>query len=324
MNVLFKCDKSEKIGLGHYYRCLALSEVFKKKGHKCFFLGLKPGIKKKNNISLRNQNDDISFTKKFIKKNKIKIVIKDIYGLNYLWEKKIRKIVFLTVIDDLRKKKHFCNIYINYHYNFFQKSHQKLLNKDCRKLIGLNFVIFRNFKLDKKKKKKNLSIFFYMGGADNNMKMLELIDKMNDKKFDKYKKIFLLNKNHIKNKNLISKIRDLVNFKVFKNRINNFHNILRSSNLVISSGGVTMYEQILLRSNPVIIPQNFNQIETAKPLSKIKEIHLIQNVKKELTYKNIHSYLFKRRKRKTLLNKKGKYLIYKNIISDFKKNLVKI
>ena len=85
-----------------------------------------------------------------------------------------------------------------------------------------------------------------------------------------------------------------------------------------------MYEQILLRSNPVIIPQNFNQIETAKPLSKIKEIHLIQNVKKELTYKNIHSYLFKRRKRKTLLNKKGKYLIYKNIISDFKKNLVKI
>ena len=45
MNVLFKCDKSDSIGLGHYTRCKALAQSFKKKKNKMFF----PRIKTWNN-----------------------------------------------------------------------------------------------------------------------------------------------------------------------------------------------------------------------------------------------------------------------------------
>ena len=325
MNVLFKCDKSEKIGWGHHYRCLALSEVFKKKGHRCFFLGLKPGIKKKNQINLKCQDDDLNYTEQFIEKNRIKIVIKDIYSLNFIWEKKIGKKVFLVVIDDLKKKKHFCHVYINYHFNYFKKSYEKLIiNKYCKKLLGLNFVILRDFKLKKLTKKNLLSIFFYTGGADKNMKMLKLIKIMKNKNFDKFKKIFLLNKNHFKNKYLINSLKNMVNIKVFKHKINNFHNILRSSDLTISSGGVTMYEQILLRPNPVIFPQNLDQLKNAIPLTKAKMITLIKDVKKDLSYKKICSYISKKKKDLNLVNKNGKYLVYKNIISKFEKNIIKI
>ena len=37
MNVLFKCDKSDSIGLGHYTRSAALAAVFKKKKNKYIF-----------------------------------------------------------------------------------------------------------------------------------------------------------------------------------------------------------------------------------------------------------------------------------------------
>ena len=70
MNVLFKCDKSDSIGLGHYTRSAALATVLKKKRIKYFFLGLRPGIKKKKKISIIEQKKDLEYTKNLIKKKK--------------------------------------------------------------------------------------------------------------------------------------------------------------------------------------------------------------------------------------------------------------
>ena len=140
MNILFKCDQSNFIGLGHYFRCIALAKVFKQNNHKCFFLGLKPGIKKKNKISKKNEKEDLKFTQKFVKNNKIHIIIKDIYCLGYNWERNISKTSYLVVIGDYRNYKHYCNLYINYHLNWFKKVNAKfLINKKCKKLIGPKF-----------------------------------------------------------------------------------------------------------------------------------------------------------------------------------------
>ena len=52
-----------------------------------FFLGLKPGIIKKNIISKTDEKKDLDFTERFIKK-KINIVVKDIHSLSFKWEQK--------------------------------------------------------------------------------------------------------------------------------------------------------------------------------------------------------------------------------------------
>jgi len=38
---------------------VALAQIFKKNGHKCYFLGLKLGIKNKNVLNIKDQEKEI-------------------------------------------------------------------------------------------------------------------------------------------------------------------------------------------------------------------------------------------------------------------------
>lgn len=321
MNVLFKCDKSDSIGLGHYTRSAALATVLKKKRIKYFFLGLRPGIKKKNKISIIDQKKDLEYTKNFIKKKKIKIVIKDIYCLNKNWEKKIAEKTFLTVIDDFNDNDHYCDIYVNYHYNFFKKKHTRhLKKKNCKKLIGPNYSIIKNLKFKKKINFKEKTILIYMGGADKKMLMHKFSKLFLDKKFNKFKKIFLLNENHIRNKNLTKKLNKIKNKIIIKNKVKNLSQYLASTDLCITPAGNTMLEQIALKSKNLIVPQNLNQISIANSLNKKGYINLITNISK-LNFNYINKLIEKKMNKRKLVNPQGKNLIIKKIIENF--NLLK-
>ena len=164
------------------------------------------------------------------------------------------------VIDDYKDKKHYCNLYINYHFKWFKKKNYKfLLNNKCIKLLGAKYSIVRNIKIKKKLRFKKKTIFIYMGGADKYMYMTKLSNLLKNKKFNSIKKIFLLNKNHLKNVILMKSLNKIVNIKVLKNKIKNFHHYLGSSNLSISPAGV-MLEQIALNSNSLIVKMKCKKI----------------------------------------------------------------
>ena len=318
MNILFKCDQSNFIGLGHYYRCLALAKEFKKNKHKCFFLGLKPGILKKNQITINNEKEDLRFTQEFIKKKKIQIIIKDIYSLSYKWEKEISTSNYLVVIDDFRNKRHFCNLYVNYNFEKRKNINFKfLLNDKCKTLIGPKYTIVRDLKIKKKFKFKKKSIFIYMGGSDKNMIMSKFVDLFKNQNFDKILKIFLLNKNHLKNKSLMKNLKKIINKQILKNKIQYFHKYIASSDLCITPAGITMLEQIVLKSKNMIIAQNKVQKDAAKPFEKAKVINFIQNIKK-LNCKKIFKILNTKKNQRKLININGKNLVYKKIINNFK------
>lgn len=318
MNILFKCDQSNQIGLGHLHRSTALAEIFKKNSHKCFFLGLKPGLVKKNRISKHDQRKDLEYTTKFIKKKNIKLIVKDLYSLKYEWEKNISKNNFLVVIDDFRSFNHYCDIYVNYHFNWFKKRNNKFLKKkNCIKLIGPKYTIVKNFEKKKKLRFKDKTIFIYMGGADKKLYMEKIINIFINKKFNKFKKIFLINNNHLKRKNLIKKLSQIKNVKVFKNKINNFYQYLKYCDLCITSAGHTMLEQITLKKKGFIVPQNNIQKKIALSLKKKGLISLPANIKK-INNILIDDLILKNKIKTNLINRYGKYLIYKKIMSHYK------
>ena len=276
--------------------------------------------KKKNKITKQSELKDEIFTKDFIKKNKINIVVKDSYSLGFSWEKNISKKVHLVVIGDHNNKPHYCNLYINYHFNWFKKNKFKLLkNKKCKKLIGPKYTIIKDFNSKIKIKFKYKTILIYMGGADKNLYMFKFIKIFSKKDFNNYQKIFILNANHLKNKNLLKYLDKIKNTKVFKNKIKNFHQYLKSSDLCISAAGHTMIEQLALNKNCLIVAQNKIQKKILNSLSEIKSIMPITNFKK-INLKLINNLLYKKNPKATFVNKFGKNLIYNKIISQYKNN----
>ena len=182
-------------------------------------------------------------------------------------------------------------------------------------MIGPKYTIIENFHSKTKIKFNHKTILIYMGGADKNMYMLKFIEIFNKGDYNIYKKIFILNNNHLKNKNLVKKLNAIKNIKVFKNKIKNFHQYIKSSDLCISAAGHTMIEQLALKKNCLIIAQNTIQKKILNSLSQVKSVIPITNFKK-INSKLISRLLLKEKPNKTFVNKNGKYLIYNTIISQ--------
>ena len=161
MNIAFRVDSSNFIGVGHLSRCLKLAEDLKKKCKKIIFITKKLNgnfnnlIKKKNfqiifikDTKLKNRSiNDLNNTKNICKKFKINTLILDHYYLGLSWEKKIKRhIDKLIVIDDFSKKKHHCDLIVN--------NLSKTNSNKTKHLTGLKYQIIPNNFLKKGKKKK--------------------------------------------------------------------------------------------------------------------------------------------------------------------------
>jgi len=203
--IVFRSDSSNVIGSGHIMRCLRIAKNFKKLGKKCIFIcsDYKSSFKKKieqygfevkvikkpkkkfievNESSLAHsdwlvstQEYDAEKTINIISKYKTELLIIDHYGIDCIWENKLRlHVKKIMVIDDLADRRHNCDLLLdqNLVYNF-KKRYKNLIQKKCNLLLGPRYAlldarysILREKKISRSGKIKRIIIFF--GGADQN------------------------------------------------------------------------------------------------------------------------------------------------------------
>jgi len=296
MNIAIRVDSSNKIGTGHIYRTLSLAEKLKEKKIKVIFICQKlPGnivnlIKKKNfkvkiinnlfsqsekkilnnhfkSWSYKMQVNDTKKTNLILNKNKCDWMIVDHYGLSEIWEKRVTKQSKVAVIDDLFNKKHFCDLYINYHNKLAKKYKTNLLtNRECKILDGLKYVMINNKYVNKKSNfiKKNKNIFIYMGGVDRKKMAIKIVNKVKNH----FNTTILLGKNskYLKEIMMICKKNKFI--KIIKKNFSSLKYFFENYGLVISSGGLSMYEQICCGANSLVIPQNKYQKKICNMLFK--------------------------------------------------------
>jgi len=307
LRILFRFDSGKVIGQGHLYRCLELGNFFKKKGHDCFYLTNNFDVKLKKYFSINKNNifltknkfflknkrvtnhflrwenifqiEDAKLAKYLILKNNINIVFRDHYGLDYIWDKELSASCRLIVIDDLKKNKNYCDIYINYHYKFFKKKDfNLLLKKNCLTLLGERYFISKNINFPKDKNKFTNQIFVYMGGADKHDYTSYVFKCLNNKLLKHYKKIFLLNKMNAKHNNIQKMAKANKYCKILYSPIKDIEKYYINSSLSITAAGVSMYNQILCRGNSLIIPQSNSQKLISNILAKKKLFHILNNI----------------------------------------------
>ncbi len=275
-NIIFYFDSGNKIGSGHYGRCLRLSEYLNKyKKNLNFFFVSKDQTFKKNlkdqkiNFIHLKKNIDIM---KIIEKIKPQYIIIDSYKMSYgLKNKLYKKFNNTIIIDDEIRNKQIGSIYINYNYEKLNFKEKKILKFD-KIYIGHQYF-FMNLKFINYKKKfqrlKNVLIYF---GSTENVDLISKVLKiLKSKNFKKFKINIVIGKYDKFN---YKKMFNNSNFSFYKNLNNeNFLKLANSCQIAIGSGGVSCYERIFLKVVNLVIITAKNQKFSTNKLDKLKYIY---------------------------------------------------
>ncbi len=285
--IFFRVDSGTDVGYGHFVRCIALALVLSKtykiifitrylKGNliqslnKKTFSIKKLSYKSKKINQIKDANETISIIKK--SSNKKNILIVDSYNLSETWEKKIKlNIDKLIVIDDLKTRKHICDMIIDQNLHSSMKNlYKDKIPKNCIKLFGPDYAILRNQFIKERQFSSIRSlpikkILVSFGGSDKENYTMPALYFL--KNFEYNFKIFVVvgkansKKNSIRNFCLKNS-----NFKYFE-QIENMAKLMKNSDICIGSSGTTTWERCCLGLPGITVISSMDQYDIAKAMS---------------------------------------------------------
>jgi UDP-2,4-diacetamido-2,4,6-trideoxy-beta-L-altropyranose hydrolase len=182
MKILFRCDSSSTIGLGHVMRDLVLAKEFSKDEVHFASLELDGNI-----------NSQIPYPLHVLKSNKTEEIIKlilslhvdmliiDHYGISYESEKYIKEKTGVKILcfDDTYEK-HFCDILLNHNISANASRYKDLVPNHCELRCGSAYTLIRDeFKKEKEKKREKIyDVLLAMGGADSANLNIPILKKL--------------------------------------------------------------------------------------------------------------------------------------------------
>lgn len=229
--ILIRADNRPKSGLGHIMRCQVLAEQLRDNGYEVFFL---------------TEKDDLY---EMIKSKHASIVIFDHYDIGYEYEKEIqeRSGVKIFVIDD-NYKKHYCDFLLNQNLYAQKEKYQNLVPNYCKIYCGMPLIRkeFKNIvKKDRATLEKN-KILVTMGGADPQNITAKILQDITA----------------IKNIS-ITVVEKYVDAE-------NMAQLMNEADIVITSGGITIFELLYLNVPMICIAIAENQKQNVEFIKENK------------------------------------------------------
>lgn len=301
LNILFLVDSSSKIGTGHIMRSLVLANSYRDSNIIFACQKLDGNINhkvKEASYHLEEVNSiDIHEINKLINKHNIEKIVIDNYGINYDYERKLKKEnkdIQIMCFDDTYER-HYCDILLNHNICANENRYRKLLPKKCELRCGKEYTLLREeFYLEKSKKKaiykkgSILNIFIMFGGADIanlNKKVLKVLSKYNNIKVN----IITTTANK-----KLNGLKDYChNKKWVKLHINsaNVAKLIRKSHFAIVTPSVILNEIFFMNVPFIAIKVASNQKDMYEYLKKNKYFAL-KEYKKEKLIKAIDKITF--------------------------------
>lgn len=274
-NFGIRVDMGEKVGSGHFYRCLALAQEFSRKKMKTIFLitNKQEFLKHIQKLPFPyyvlkgNSEQEIIDNCKTILPNIEKLIV-DLPLRNSDYSKEFSSTTKVAILDDVGNKTIYSDLLVN--GSAVKKYHNyKILSKKTKRLIGPKFMILRKEFADarnrvKIKKEPIKKILLTFGGTD-------------DADITRSLSLFLVNHN-FKITVVIgpsySHKQDLKNFAnqhnfTIKDSVIRIADLFSKQDLVISSSGLTSYELACLGIPSIFIPIDEEQKPTSKTLQKL-------------------------------------------------------
>lgn len=300
MNIFFRVDSSNHMGMGHVMRCMVLANTLRKINHSVTFICrelpgnsidalrdagypiiLLPFDNMAQKVLLKlpqhkqwvgaSRELDLQQTLVHLKKSKpIDWLIIDHYGLDVFWENSFRPYIKkIMVLDDLQDRSHDCDILLdqNFYIHSLDRYHNQV-PKHCKLLIGPQYALLRP---EFKKQREHVAnrdgeirrLMVSLGGSDNSngtRKILEGIHLSNYKNLP-VDVILTANSPH---KYDIQKLCAIHKNLHFHCSTNNMSGLMNNASLSIGAGGTTTWERCCLGLPCLVVRVANNQDELIK------------------------------------------------------------
>lgn len=287
MNIVFRVDATVSIGTGHLMRCLALAEELRSFGFNSHFVcadlsqAFSHEIEKRgfsySNISKTSKLEDVTLTLAAVA-SKANAVIIDHYDLDIEWEKAFREACTccIVVLDDLANRSHDADILIDQNlfkninrYKNLVPSHTQCLIGPSYALLRPEFVKFRTKSLLRREGLQSLrKICIFFGGTDPTNETLKVIEGFRNQPSHKNFEFLIIT-------GIGNPWNDQIAVFCQKNehfrhlcQVQNFAELITSSDAFIGAGGSTNWERCSLGIPSIVSSLAENQIEPTQLLDE--------------------------------------------------------
>ena len=274
MNILFRCDGSVKIGMGHVVRCLALADHLYGNYNCCIHFAIRQSELGKNKVKvsypvIESNEESFHYVKWLsgcITQSKSKILIMDMRdGLTRVELKKIKKKTGIKVvtIDDPEDKR--LESDLAFYPPAPQLENVNWYGHKGRLFIGEEYIILRKEFLKQYPKPKNhiLNILISMGGTDEKNITEFVIDSLSKIK-ENFKTKIIVGSGYPYFNQLNQRLRKVqFKFELYQNP-NNIAEIMSQTDFAIISFGQTAYELAALEIPAIYLCLTEDHSESAK------------------------------------------------------------
>jgi UDP-2,4-diacetamido-2,4,6-trideoxy-beta-L-altropyranose hydrolase len=207
-----------------------------------------------------------------VKKHSIDLVVIDHYGIDYKYEKKLKKKTGLEILSfDDTYEKHHCDILLNHNIYAKKRKYRDLVPKSCELRCGSKYTLLRDEFIEEKEKKRKVknskvkTVFVAMGGADHsniNIKILKVLGKFDNLKVNLV--TTTANKNLEELKEYVKEMK-WINLHVNSNKI---AKLMAKSDFAIVTPSVTLNEIYFMEIPFIAIKTAKNQDDMYRYLKK--------------------------------------------------------
>lgn len=290
MNILFRADSSSTIGTGHIMRDLVLAKQYP--DDKIVFAtqeldgNINHKIKEAGHTLEILKSNSVKELIELVKKHSIDLVVIDHYGIDYKYEKKLKKKTGAQILSfDDTYEKHHCDILLNHNISADKKKYKDLVPKSCELRCGSKYTLLRDEFIEEKEKKRKVknskvkTVFVAMGGADHsniNIKILKVLEKFDNLKVNLV--TTTANKNLEELQRYVKKMK-WINLHVNSNKI---AKLMNKSDFAIVTPSVTLNEIYFMEIPFIAIKTVQNQDDMYRYLKKKKHLVMSKFTKTEL------------------------------------------
>lgn len=284
MRVVFRCDASVEIGMGHVMRCLTLADLLKARGARVSFV-CRPlpgnlcefiegrGYPVHRLEAPEGWQADAEATGKFVGSGRGGWLVVDHYGLDARYERRLRLwFEGILAIDDLADRPHEVDLLLDQNlYPDLERRYQGLLLPGCKKFLGPRFALLRpEFYAARRHLRTRDGIVRRMllsfGGADHTDETGKALVALRSLDLHGMALDVVLGASNPHGETLKSEFGALPGC-TFHRQVDNMAELIAVADLALGSGGSTTWERCLLGLPSLTVVVAENQLKTTEAVA---------------------------------------------------------